>query len=550
METANQFHRDVEFSPGARRALDMAARCSAGRQSREILPQALLAGLLGQGECRAAAILQSRGISIETVQGRWPDLGSFDDGERGEFDVSLSGETRSSILRAADWLAEHRQTPEVTTEHLLWGLASGPNELGQWLRSRGVEPGAVEQELFRFHGHLPPDDAARENEPIGEPIDAESPADVSAGWSAESSGAGREPPTAMTAQLDLSGVLRVIDAAANRGREGLRVVEDYVRFVLDDRHLTERLKQFRHDFTALLESIPFEWRLAARETRADVGTELSTDDEHRRARPDVVLTANFCRLQESLRTLEEHAKLFDSRLAAGLEQLRYASYTLQRVVALARRSRERLDAARLYVLLDGRATLEEFGRLAGELVRAGVDVLQLRDKRLDDRTLLERARRLREITQDTDTLFAVNDRPDVALLARADAVHVGQEELPLKDVRALVGPEMLVGVSVHNIDQARAAVLDGADYLGVGPTFASATKTFDDYPGPDLLRAVASEISLPSFAIGGIDRDHLPEVLATGIRRIAVSAAIVESPDPPAAATALKTLLQHSEPRA
>ena len=111
------------------------------------------------------------------------------------------------------------------------------------------------------------------------------------------------------------------------------------------------------------------------------------------------------------------------------------------------------------------------------------------------------------MTQGTrKTLFIINDRPDLAALARADGVHVGQEELSVKDARSIVGPETLVGVSTHSIEQARQAVLDGANYIGVGPTFPSGTKQFEQFPGVELLRAVAAEIRLPAFAIGGIGR--------------------------------------------
>jgi thiamine-phosphate pyrophosphorylase len=127
----------------------------------------------------------------------------------------------------------------------------------------------------------------------------------------------------------------------------------------------------------------------------------------------------------------------------------------------------------------------------------------------------------------------MNDRPDLAVLAQADGVHLGQEELSVKDARRIVGPEMLIGVSTHSIKQARQAVLDGANYIGVGPTFPSTTKNFETFPGLDLLRAVATEIRLPAFAIGGITLENLPQVLATGIQRVAMSGAItgIENPE-------------------
>jgi thiamine-phosphate pyrophosphorylase len=128
----------------------------------------------------------------------------------------------------------------------------------------------------------------------------------------------------------------------------------------------------------------------------------------------------------------------------------------------------------------------------------------------------------------------VNDRPDIAVLSQADGVHVGQEELEVRDARRIIGPDRLVGVSTHSIEQACQAVSDGADYIGCGPTFPSGTKDFDHFPGLDFLRQVAAEISLPAFAIGGITLDNLSQVLHTGFARIAVSGAITNSADPPA----------------
>jgi thiamine-phosphate pyrophosphorylase len=222
------------------------------------------------------------------------------------------------------------------------------------------------------------------------------------------------------------------------------------------------------------------------------------------------------------------------------------------------------------VLIDGAQSECAFAERAQDLIAAGVHILQLRDKNLDDRTLLSRARLLRQIIDDAKSqpvvavpqnsldileppllprsggpLFIVNDRLDIALLARADGVHVGQEELSVHDVRQIIGPQMLVGVSTHNLEQARQAVLDGANYLGCGPTFPSGTKRFDRFPGLDFLKQVAAEISLPAFAIGGITRENLPQVLATGLRRVAVSGAMGAGAD--AAASFLKALERQSQ---
>jgi thiamine-phosphate pyrophosphorylase len=129
----------------------------------------------------------------------------------------------------------------------------------------------------------------------------------------------------------------------------------------------------------------------------------------------------------------------------------------------------------------------------------------------------------------------------------ADGIHVGQEDLSAKDARAIIGTRMLIGVSTHNIGQARAAVLDGANYLGAGPTFQSNTKSFDSFAGLHYLREVATETSLPTFAIGGITADNLADVLATGVRRVAAGAAITAATDPACAAQQLLGVLRNAK---
>jgi thiamine-phosphate pyrophosphorylase len=335
---------------------------------------------------------------------------------------------------------------------------------------------------------------------------------------------------------DETAVLRVLDAAANRAREGLRVVEDCVRFCLDDAHLSRLCKELRHELTTALACIPWSQRAAARDTANDVGTQLSTPSEQSRTDLAQVLAANAARIQDGLRSLEEFGKLVDSRMAAAIKQIRYRSYTVLKAAETARGSRQRLDGCRLCVITDGRGSPGEFDILVRSLVAAGVGAIQLRDKRLCDRELLGRARQLRELTRQTSTLAIVNDRPDLAAICQADGVHLGQDDVAVREARRIVGPRVLVGVSTHSIAQARQAVLDGADYLGVGPVFPSSTKQFAEFVGLELVRQVAAEISLPAFAIGGISAQNAHEVVAAGAVRVAVSGAIVGAADPAAAA--------------
>jgi thiamine-phosphate pyrophosphorylase len=344
--------------------------------------------------------------------------------------------------------------------------------------------------------------------------------------------------------------LRILDAELNRAGEGLRVIEDYVRFVLDDPFLTAKTKELRHELTAASARIEAADRQAARDTQQDVGTKVSHEREGIRADACDVCAASLKRTEQSLRSLEEYGKLVDADFARQMESLRYRLYTLEKAIDIGSSSQERLEVVRLCVLIDGCESAQAFEQLVLELITAGVGMIQLREKRFDDRKLVLRARRLRQLTHGTPTLCVINDRADIATAVYADGVHLGQEDLTVKDARAIVGPRMLIGASTHNIDQARAAVLDGANYLGAGPTFPSQTKSFNDFAGLDYLHEIAAEIRLPTFAIGGITAKNLTEVLATGITRVAVGNAVTAAPNPAAAARELAKLLQAPQPLA
>lgn len=325
---------------------------------------------------------------------------------------------------------------------------------------------------------------------------------------------------------------RILDANMNRCAEGLRVIEEYVRFVCDDPHLTTLCKQLRHDLGTLLDEATTERLHAMRDVAGDVGGSLSTKSEYQRADLKSVVVANVKRVEQALRSLEEYAKVVAPSRAAKFESLRYRMYALERALSALRASRQRLETARLYVLIDGRESLNAFRQLVAGLLEHGVDVLQLRDRQLSDRMLLERAKLLHRLVRGRNALFIMNDRLDVALAAAADGVHLGQDDIPLSDARRVLGPEALVGVSTHEIQQARKAVLEGANYIGCGPTFPSRTKTFSQFPGLRYLKEVRREISLPAFAIGGVSLENVPAVCQAGVFRVAVSNAVVNSPDP------------------
>jgi thiamine-phosphate pyrophosphorylase len=352
----------------------------------------------------------------------------------------------------------------------------------------------------------------------------------------------RSEPTSAASPGERLTALRIVDANANRAQEGLRVVEEYCRFHLSDLHLSERCKSLRHALADSVQQVPAAELAASRFADADVGAAIELASEDRRGSLADVAAASWQRVEQALRSVEEYGKLLAPELARRAKELRYEAYTVAKACLATADSRERLAGAKLYVLIDGGASRAALAERVSELVAAGVHVIQLRDKNLGDRELLARARVVREHTLGSATLFIMNDRPDLAVLAAADGVHVGQEELSVQEVRQIVGPRLLIGVSTHNIEQARQAVVDGANYLGCGPTFPSGTKSFDQFPGCDFLREVAAEIALPAFAIGGITLINLSQVLAAGFSRVAVSGAMNEA-DVRAAAKSFLDLL-------
>jgi thiamine-phosphate pyrophosphorylase len=203
-------------------------------------------------------------------------------------------------------------------------------------------------------------------------------------------------------------------------------------------------------------------------------------------------------------------------------------------------TKARLAGARLYFVTD--ASTEEHA--LREALAGGVDVLQLREKDAPDDEILAAAATFRALCAEHGALFVLNDRPDLAVAAGADGVHVGQDDEPVARVRERVGPELLIGVSTHSREQLAAALETEADYVCVGPVYATPTKP--DYPavGLELVRHAAGVADRPWFAIGGIDGKNVAEVAAAGATRAVVVRAIRDAPEPRVAAAGLRTALE------
>jgi thiamine-phosphate pyrophosphorylase len=198
--------------------------------------------------------------------------------------------------------------------------------------------------------------------------------------------------------------------------------------------------------------------------------------------------------------------------------------------------RQRLRDARLYFVADRDGML----RALDAALAGGADLFQLRDKDASDDELLAAAETARERCRAAGALFVLNDRPDLAVACGADGVHVGQDDTPVARAREIVGHDVIVGLSTHSMKQAQAGCRSGADYIAVGPVHATPTKEGRPAIGVEPIRYAAAHVSVPWFAIGGIDTQTVADVVRAGARRIVVVRALADADDPEATARELR----------
>ena len=497
-----------QMSPGVERAVNAARDWAERLGSSELRLSHLVLALLDEEEGRPAVLLERAGLSVPAVR---EQLTALQDAHPAPPESVLFDAARN-------WSLAFRHDPEFLTDALLMVVLRANADYERLVSGFGLNFRRLEQLLT----------GNTDEQPQDTPQDG-------------------DQTLAMFAQPDPGeevDVARVLDANFNRAREAARALEDYCRFIRNDRFLTEQLKELRHNLAELCTRIPSSLLLAARETAQDVGTSVSALGEYERKTPDQVATANMKRLQEALRTLEEFGKLFAQQLGRDIESLRYRSYTLEKALNIGSKNREKLINARLYVLLTGEQCRAAMDWTIEQAAAGGVDIVQLREKKLPARELLARARDLRRFTHKAGVMFIVNDRPDIAHLSDADGVHLGQDDLSIMDARRIIGHDALIGVSAHSIKQVRQAVIDGADYLGIGPVFPSPTKSFDQYPGLEFIREASAETSIPSFALGGISPVNIDQVLKAGAKRVAVGSAIATAEDPEQTSRLLRSFLE------
>ncbi|MFC1892975.1 thiamine phosphate synthase [Chloroflexota bacterium] len=325
--------------------------------------------------------------------------------------------------------------------------------------------------------------------------------------------------------------LRIIDANLNRIGEGLRVLEDLARFVLNAVELTQRLKNMRHNL--LISDWSFQQQLLqARNAAGDVGVGIEVSREKKMEELPTVVIANARRVQEALRVMEELAK--NTGLDANkFLHARFSLYELEQALLFKLLRQDKIKHLRgLYVIIDTQALPGKSPtEAARQAIRGGTAVIQLRDKMLSKKELMPIAQELRELCAEHDVLFIVNDYLDLALAIDADGLHLGQDDLPIKVARKLLAGGKILGCSTRTVDQAIAAESDGADYIAVSAIYPTGSKERETVVGPERLRQIRQAVSVPLVAIGGITRDNAAEALAAGSSSVAVISAVLQAED-------------------
>ncbi|MHC4804638.1 MAG: thiamine phosphate synthase [Planctomycetota bacterium] len=337
-------------------------------------------------------------------------------------------------------------------------------------------------------------------------------------------------------------VYRIIDANFNRAREAIRVVEEFCRFALDSDSLTSRARQLRHELSAAIGKLDAGRLISSRDTISDVGVGKTADKQLARSNLSDCFTAGCKRLTEALRTLAEMAQTQDRSVAETIEKLRFTAYTLEKDIVLFSEPAEKFKRVRLYIIINSNLPVDVIS-LTHRCVAGGADCIQLRARAVEGDKLFAIAVEFVQICKVAGVLSIINDRVDIAVAAGADGVHLGQNDLPIKQARKLQLAPLIIGRSTHSLEQLHAACDQCPTYVSLGPVFATVTKPTAEAVGLDYVRQATEKLAgtgIANVAIGGITLDNVESVLNAGAVSVAVCSAVTETDDPTVACHALK----------
>jgi thiamine-phosphate pyrophosphorylase len=318
---------------------------------------------------------------------------------------------------------------------------------------------------------------------------------------------------------------RIADVNLNRLNESLKFIEDVIRFSLENKDLLTRIRKLRYEFFKIKKAIPLADIISFRQSRYDLGRTATFDIQTKKTSEDLII-ANLTRAKESARIIEEILKSINVKIGNRMKEMRFQLYDLEKyIVGCLRRNFN----SRIIAVIDEKYLLAyRIKNMIDILENNGATMIQLRIKTLPDRKFYNYAVRIKKILKKKDIKFIINNRLDIALAVGADGVHLGQDDMPVRMARRILGENYIIGVSAHNIDEAKKAEQGGADYIGVGSIFRTKTKSDARICGLSVLKSMCKKITIPVIGIGGVTNKNYRDVFKTGASGIAVSSYLFE----------------------
>ncbi|MBN1496618.1 MAG: thiamine phosphate synthase [Spirochaetes bacterium] len=354
-------------------------------------------------------------------------------------------------------------------------------------------------------------------------------------------------------------IYTAVDANINRTLEGLRVCEDIMRFCLHRTDLSVRFKEARHRVAEAARVFPQQRILHGRDVEADEQKFIDMEGELTRNSLAGMFSSNLHRATEAVRSLEEFGKLAGAG-GNAFQEIRFDLYALERecLSALLRRNAAVRMQGALYALLDSAyVPAGGFAGAAANMIRGGASVIQLRMKASHTKEILKVAREIAELCRQEHVLFIIAGHVDIAILAGADGVHLEMNDICVRDARALVPPDLLVGQTIYSPDEITRAEEDGADYVAVGPVYGTVWHTEAGSmelrgSGVSIVARARGMTSLPVVATGGIVPENAAAVMAAGAAAVMAGSFLFRDGSVEencrALAAAIKSASRHEQP--
>ncbi|MCM8804203.1 MAG: thiamine phosphate synthase [Candidatus Omnitrophica bacterium] len=322
-------------------------------------------------------------------------------------------------------------------------------------------------------------------------------------------------------------IFKIIDANFNRTREGLRVIEEALRFIYKDERVLKEIRNIRHNFSKkILEFFPSEKLKISRDIREDKGKDLNRIEKVDLKK---LVETNFLRIEESLRTLEEYSKVVKPEVSIFFHDIRFKIYEIEKYL-INRLIRKKIKIPAVYIILNLKEDKENFLKFAENVIKGEPDIIQLRYKGENIKFFLKIAKELKKIIP-YEIIYLINDRIDISFLCESDGVHIGKNDFDIEDARKILS-DKIIGVSTSGIEDLKNIKGKDIDYIAVGSLFKSKTKPEKKPIGVEILKEMRKYISIPIIGIGGINIENAKKVIESGGDGIAVISVVEDSKRP------------------